>query len=259
MNRRSFLPVLTSGVSGSFVLGAAGGALAGTAGTAYGTTALRPWARESHSQQGEDLIVQSICDALAITQPTYLDIGAADPCQDNNTYLLYKKGCRGVLVEPNPAFCRKLRSRRPGDTVLNIGVGITDQTEADYYMLSGRDGDYLNSFSKAQVDEVVARSEGTRRIARVLKMPLVNINRIIEAHFAGAPSFVSIDTEGLDLAILKTFDFERFRPAVFCVETLVIGTTRVETRLLDLMTANHYTPRGGTLANTIFVDNRLIP
>jgi len=204
------------------------------------------------------LIVESICDFLGIRQPTYLDVGAADPCQDNNTYLFYQKHCRGVLVEPNPAFCRKIKTERPGDTVLNIGVGVTSQSEADYYVIGGRDGDYLNSFSKEQVDDIVARSDGLRSIARTIKMPLVNINRIIEQHFKAAPSFVSIDTEGLDLAILKSFDFDRFRPSIFCVETLVIGTTRVKTEILDLMTSKGYVARGSTFVNTIFVDTHLL-
>src|SRR5689334_8739949 len=126
-NRRTFFSRLTGGISGSFLLGTLGGLSAGAAGGALGSKASRPWSRLSHSQQGEDLIVASMCESLRIPKPTYLDIGAADPIRDNNTYLLYEQGCRGVLVEPNPAFCRKLKSQRPGDKVLNIGVASTDQ------------------------------------------------------------------------------------------------------------------------------------
>ena len=112
----------------------------------------------------------------------------------NNTYLFYRKGCRGVLVEPNPAFCRKLTSVRPGDTVLNIGIGIIDQSEADYYVISGHLGEWLNTFSKEEAERVTSSPGSTNRIEKVLKMPLVNINRVIGEHFQGAPDFVSIDT-----------------------------------------------------------------
>jgi FkbM family methyltransferase len=259
MNRRSFFPCLTGGVSGSFLVGTLGGVGLGSAGAAV-KAANRPWARQSHSQQGEDLIVESICDALRIAQPTYLDIGAADPCQDNNTYLFYEKHCRGVLVEPNPAFCRKIKAVRPGDTVLNVGAGTSGERETvtDYYVIGGRDGDYLNTFSKAQVDDIVAKSQGFRSVVKTIKMPLVNINRIIEQHFKTAPNFLSIDTEGLDLAILRTLDFDRFRPSILCVETLVIGTTRVETAIVDLLKAKGYVVRGSTFVNTIFVDGQLL-
>ena len=258
MNRRTFLPWFTGGISTSFLVGTAGGIGIGTAGAAVGIAAARPWTRESHSQQGEDLVLESICDFLKITHPSYLDVGAADPIQDNNTYLFYQKGCRGVLVEPNPSFCRRLEAERPGDKVLNIGVGVSDQNEADYYMIGGRDGKYLNSFSRKQVDDIVARSDGLRFIEKTIKMPLVNINKIMEERFHGAPSLLCIDTEGLDLDILRTLDFTRFRPAIVCVETLRIGTLRCDTDILDLMQANDYVARGGTFANTIFVDNRLL-
>jgi FkbM family methyltransferase len=220
--------------------------------------ASRPRGRQSYSQQGEDLIVDSIRSSLGISNPTYLDIGAADPIQDSNTYLFYQKGFRGVLVEPNPAFARRLRSERPLDRVLNVGIGVTDQKDMDYYMIGGRDGAYLNTFSKEQAETIVARSEGTRSIEKVLKMPMVEINQIMKEYFPSAPTFVSIDVEGLDLAILKTLDFQRFRPAIVCAETLIIGTKRVETGVLELLKGNDYTIRGGTFVNTIFVDSRLL-
>jgi FkbM family methyltransferase len=258
MNRRTFLPWFTGGISTSFLVGVAGGAGLGSAGTAAGLAASRPWTKETHSQQGEDLIIQAMCDCLGITNPSYLDVGAADPIQDNNTYLFYQKGSRGVLVEPNPSFCRRLEAVRPGDRVLNVGVGVSDQAEADYYMIGGRDGKYLNSFSRNQVDDIVARSKGFRFVEKTIKMPLVNINKIMDEQFHGAPSLLSIDTEGLDLDILKSLDFTRFRPKIVCVETLKIGTTECVTAILDLMESKNYVVRGGTFVNTIFVDNRLL-
>jgi len=151
MNRRTFLPCFTRGISGGFLLRAIGGT-AGTVGAAVGINASRPWSKPSYSQQGEDLIVESICDALGIQDPSYLDIGAADPTRINNTSLFYRKGCRGVLIEPNPARSRRLEAKRPGDKVLNVGIGFADQEEADYSMIGGRDGEYLNPFSREQVE-----------------------------------------------------------------------------------------------------------
>ena len=185
MNRRTFLPWFTGGISTSFLVGTAGGIGVGSAGAAAGIAAARPWTRESHSQQGEDLIIESMCNS-SDPKPSYLDVGAADPIQDNNTYLFYQKGCRGVLVEPNPSFARRLEAKRPRDKVLNIGVGVSDQEQADYYMIGGRDGQYLNSFSKQQVDDIVARSNGFRFVEKTIKMPLVNINKIMQEQFQGA-------------------------------------------------------------------------
>ena len=42
-------------------------------------------------------------------------------------------------------------------------------------------------------------------------MPLVPINKVVEENFhRKAPDFISIDLEGLDVAIMKTLDFQGF-------------------------------------------------
>jgi hypothetical protein len=55
-------------------------------------------------------------------------------------------------------------------------------------------------------------------------------------------------------SILGGFDFERFRPRVFCVETL--AGSRPDARIVDLMRSKDYEIRGGTFVNTVFVDRR---
>ena len=259
MKRRTLFRWLRDGVSSSFLLGCSGGLVAGGLGVAVALHDRRPQAAaRSYSQQGEDLIVESICGFLGIGTPTYLDVGAADPTVGSNTYLFYRKGCRGVLVEPNPVFFRSLKKVRPNDTVLNIGIGTTNVAEADYYVISGQIGSWLNTFSKEQAERVTSAPGSLNRIEKILKMPLVNINKVISEHFQGAPDFLSTDTEGLDLDILKSLDFDRFRPKILCVETLIVHTTKEDPRILELMQSKGYAVRGSTFVNTIFVDNRLL-
>src|SRR5262249_61369369 len=79
---------------------------------------------ESFSQCGEDLVVAFTMGYLGMgPHITYLDVGANDPVNLNNTYYFYRRGHCGVLVEPNGALCRSLRDRRRGDTVLEAGIG----------------------------------------------------------------------------------------------------------------------------------------
>jgi hypothetical protein len=48
---------------------------------------------------------------------------------------------------------------------------------------------------------------------------LISINSIIDRGFGGiAPHFLSIDAESVDFEILRTLDFDRFRPWVICTE-----------------------------------------
>lgn len=257
MDRRSFVKTLRDGVSSSFLVGGLGGAVVGGGSVAAYAAKQRQVGTLSYAQQGEDLIVQNVLDMVRVQGPiTYLDIGAYDPIFDSNSYAFYLAGGHGVLVEPNPSKIERLRKVRPRDKVLNIGVGLSAQpTTGDYYLIGGSGG-LLNTFSKEDAEGVQTKSHGAQSIEKVLKMPLVNINTLMQEQLGGAPNFLSIDTEGLDLGILETMDFDRYRPDVICVETLEVGGDAVSVDILRLLETKRYSARGATFVNTIFVDDR---
>jgi FkbM family methyltransferase len=209
----------------------------------------------SFAQCGEDLIVHYMLYYMQIPKVTYLDVGAHDPVVINNTYYFYKRGSRGVLVEPNVDMTKKLRAVRPGDTTLEAGIGVTAERAADYYIMTES---AWNTFSKEESEHMTEVTGGRIKVERVIQMPMVDINEVMSNHFDGAPTFLSIDTEGMDLAILKTIDFKRFRPQVICAETLVVGTRKLIPDIAAFMETQNYVVRGGSLVNTIFVDSSLI-
>jgi FkbM family methyltransferase len=261
MDRRGFVKTLRDGVSGSFLLGSLGGTVVGGGAVAAYETNRRlddDLGKRSFAQQGEDLIVENILKMIKMKGPaTYLDVGAYDPVFDSNTYALYRAGGHGVLVEPNPAKIARLEKVRPRDKTLNVGVGLSAQpTTGDYFVIAGPSAGLDNTFSKEDAEEVQRKSGGRDYIEKVLKMPLININSIMQEHLGGAPSFLSIDTEGLDFDILKTLDFDRFRPDVICVETMAVGGDAVNVDILRLLESRRYSVRGATFVNTIFVDDR---
>jgi FkbM family methyltransferase len=219
-------------------------------------------AKVSYAQFGEDLILANIFDFLKIPRPTYLDIGAWDPIIDSNTYLFYLRGSRGVLVEPNPAYLDKLKKTRKGDVILAIGIGVTDQKNADYYIIGKGDGQEegsgWNTFSKENAENAEKISGGTMKIEKVIKRPLVNINKVLEENFEQTPDLISIDVEGLDLSILKSLDFKRFRPKVFCVETFSSVDMIYRGKIIDLMTSKGYVLHGGNFVNAVFVDKDIL-
>jgi FkbM family methyltransferase len=209
----------------------------------------------SFSQCGEDLIVRFIFQYRGIGAITYLDVGANDPIVLNNTYYFYRKGYKGVLVEPNVALCEELRRVRPKDTTLAAGIGVTAVREADYYVMNEP---ALNTFSKEQAEQLVKATNGSISIREVIKIPLLNINDVMQEHFKGAPTFLSIDTEGLDLAILKSIDYTRYRPKVICAETLVATTSHTIPEIPQFLEAQGYVARGGSLVNTVFIDSKIL-
>ena len=160
-----------------------------------------------------------------------------------------------MLVEPNISLCEKLRAVRPKDTTLAAGIGVTDAAEADYYIMSHPD---LNTFSKEEAEHQSKVTNGRISVKEVIKMPLRNINKVMESYFQGAPTFLSIDTEGLDLAILKSIDYSQYRPKIICAETLVSSTTKTIPEIAEFMATQGYVARGGSFVNTIFIDTKIL-
>jgi FkbM family methyltransferase len=216
---------------------------------------VRALVQSTYAQCGEDRIVYSMFEYLNHKKMDYLDVGAWAPVLNNNTYLLYTRGYRGVLVEPNVEACKKLREVRPGDRVIEAGIGVTSAREADYYIMSRSS---WNTFSKEEAERQVKVSNGTEIIKKVIKMPLLDINQVMAEHFRRAPAFLSVDTQGLELAILKTIDYRRFRPEVICAETLVTGTNKMIPEIAAFMETQGYVVRGMSFVNTIFVDSKII-
>lgn len=209
----------------------------------------------SYSQCGEDLIVKYIFDQLRISKPTYLDLGAHHPKYISNTYLFYENGSTGVCVEPDPFLFKKFKKIRNKDKNLNIGVGTSDNKEADFYIMSSST---LSTFSKEEANRFV-KNEG-QKIKCILKVPIFSINQIIIDHFKNFPNFISIDIEGLDFDVLKSFDFKKFNTEVFCVETLTFTEGANETKLeniIKLMKEKGYFVYADTYINTIFVNNQI--
>lgn len=219
---------------------------------------LRQWRRNhgdnaavSYAQCGEDLILQYLFMWLKIGPVSYLDIGAHHPTHLSNTYLFYQQGGRGVCIEPDPDLFRVFPKTRPRDTLLNCGVGIAPG-EADFFVMSNNS---LNTFSRAEAERYQAH--GRQRIMNTIRTRLETVNEVIHQNFERAPDLISLDVEGLDYAILQSFDFATCRPAAFCVETLTYTEDRSErklTEIIELMHANGYLTYADTYINTVFVD-----
>lgn len=206
----------------------------------------------SYAQAGEDLVIQLITERMGLSKLTYLDIGTNHPKKFNNTYLFYKKGNKGVCVEPDPSLVRVIKSQRPNDTCLNVGLSSGEEGVADFYVMSVNT---LNTFSKEDAEAL--DKEGTFKIKEVIKIPLKNINNIISENFKnGVPNFISLDVEGWNEEIVRSFDFSKFRPEIFCIETAYFEPTgqikRIE-GIFEVMKQNGYHIFADNQINTIFV------
>ena len=209
---------------------------------------------KSYSQSGEDLIMEFALGFLNVKNPTYIDIGANHPMKFNNTYFFYKTGGSGVLIEPDPAIFSRLKNKRPNDVCLNVGIGLDENTKADFYIMSWPE---FNTLSKERALEVEAHYKGRNKVEKVIEIPLLDINTVIKKYFDGdSPQIISIDVEGLDIQILKTLNFDQYRPLVICVEN-ALDERSGKGILNDFMIKNGYFQYANTHLNSIFVEKNL--
>lgn len=205
----------------------------------------------SYSQCGEDLIVGYIFKQLGIEKITYLDLGAYHPHILNNTYSLYKQKNKGVCVESDPQLFKVIAKFRKNDKCLNVGVGASSKKNADFYIMSSRS---LNTFSKEEAERLSTNEK--QKIESIIQIPVISVNQIISENFDHYPNFISLDIEGLDFDVLKNFDFNKYRPEVFCIETLTYSEYATEKKLdniISFMKEKNYFVYADTYINTIFV------
>ena len=206
----------------------------------------------SYSQCGEDLLVLFALDMLFGVRPkNYLDVGANHPFHLSNTALLYSKGGRGILVEPDPRLARQLRSKRPRDSIVQKGVHFSGDNKADFFMM---DSPTLNTFSREEMQRYVSMGH---RLIRTAPVELIAINTLLE--MAGPLDFMNLDIEGLDRAILEAIDWDVHRPACICVETLAYemhDEPKKRSDIVEFMLARGYFLFADTFINSIFIDRR---
>jgi FkbM family methyltransferase len=215
---------------------------------------LRIHARSGFAQFGEDASVAAYLRALRRTCRTYIDIGANDPVLHSNSYLFYRDGAAGLLVEANPARARRLARRRPRDTVVNAAVVAAGSGIIELHVV---DFDGLSTVSAKRRDELLARNLG--RVIQTVRVPAMGINDLLARHAPAAGfDLASLDIEDLDFEVASAWDFDRWRPFLFCAETTVVTNdayTR-DGRFTALMAQRGYRPLFETFANTVFVNER---
>ena len=171
-------------------------------------TRLTRHARPHWSQFGEDLGVRHLLGGLE--DGFFVDVGCFHPMRYSNTWMLYRRGWRGVNIDLDEIKVAAFDLVRPEDVNLVAAVSA-QEGEIEYF----RQGPFsLNN----TLDAEFARSTGGFTSSCVRARTLTAL--LDETRFAGRPiDFLSVDAEGHDDAVLAGLDFERYRPGLIAVET----------------------------------------
>lgn len=174
---------------------------------------LRTFQRVSYAQEGEDLILRRVFEDQR--KGFYIDVGAHHPQRFSNTCLFYQAGWSGINIDAAPGSMRLFQRLRPRDTNLELAVGEPAPPKTFYVFNEPA----LNTFDPKHVKEY--QSSGYRVVAQI-SVPVRALRDILDEHLAPGRriDFLSIDVEGLDLEVLQSNDWHRFRPTCILVETL---------------------------------------
>ncbi len=213
--------------------------------TLVGEIRLRVWPRRYYSQTGEDLILRNY---LPEKVGTYVDIGAGRPISGSNTYFLYKRGWRGVCVDPLKSNTKLFRVLRPRDQVLEILIsdirGSVPFWEFEPYEYSTAD---------SNVAEKLKLREGVR-LLQYSSRECWPLSELAPAATPLDASCLSIDVEGLDLAVLNSNDWSKYTPRVVCVEEWDSRLNGFEQSEIHLyMTDQGYKRKAWTGLSSIYV------
>lgn len=166
-----------------------------------------------YSQAGEDAILYAIFKyVIRKEKGFYVDVGAYHPKKASNTLLLYREGWQGINIEPNPELIREFFKHRKRDINLQIGISAS-ASQSKYYMLKSIPS--MNTFSYENLERLGLKNE----ISGILQLETIPLGEVFTRHIPGQEiDLLNIDTEGYEMEVLSSNDWDRFNPKVISVE-----------------------------------------
>ena len=173
--------------------------------------------QECYSQEGEDLIVVRLFEGK--TDGFYVDIGAHHPIRHSNTHLLYRRGWRGINIDATPGSMAEFRRLRPRD--INIECLVASDPSPRRFHVFNEPA--LNTASRMLASERPSENAEYQITGEVELRPRPLVSLLHEFLPKGTViDLMSVDVEGLDLDVLRSNDWTRYRPKLLLVEVLHI-------------------------------------
>jgi FkbM family methyltransferase len=210
---------------------------------------LDPYVNLAYSQDGEDMILRRLFESQK--SGFYVDVGAHHPYRFSNTCYFYRRGWSGINIDPNPEAIETFRRERPSD--INVCVGVSEHAgNLSYYFFNEP---ALNTF-----DANLAAERGRLASYRLLGtrgVPVRRLDDLLGEYLLPDQKidFMSVDVEGLDLSVLRSNDWSRFRPRMLLVEAHERTVLAVESDPINLFAVDaSYRLIAKTLNTLIYED-----
>jgi FkbM family methyltransferase len=142
----------------------------------------------------------------------YIDIGCYHPLKYSQTYKLYKLGWSGINLDISKESIDLFKSFRSKDKNLNIGISNKAGFENFYFT---KKISTTNSLNNKYLKESINFKKKFLR-----KIQTQTIDQLFEENNISEVDFLKIDCEGMDLSIIKTLDFSKYKINFLSIEFL---------------------------------------
>jgi FkbM family methyltransferase len=190
---------------------------------------LRQWTPEgkfaqmSYGQESEDLLLWRLFQGKK--SGFFVDVGAHHPMRFSNTFSLYQAGWRGINIDATPLSMAAFKALRPADINLELGIG-EQQNVLTYYRFNEP---ALNTFSEKIMEQ---HSENPLfYVVEQHQIEVFPLAQILEKHLPSeikSIDLLTIDVEGLDLEVLTSNNWDKFRPKIIVVESFITDLEQLQ-------------------------------
>ena len=162
-----------------------------------------------YSQFGEDKILYEII-SKKLKKGFYVDVGCFHPKKYSNTYMLYKRGWRGVNIDMEKDKIETFDIARPND--FNFLGAVSDKIEKAKIFRNQKFG-VSSTLNKNMINKENIIDESV--IETCTLDYILNLSPFKNKEI----DLLNIDTEGNDLKVLKSLNFNIYKPKIIIIET----------------------------------------
>jgi predicted XRE-type DNA-binding protein len=216
------------------------------------------YTNKSYSISNVDLIINRMFSK--IKNGIYVDVGCNHPIKYNNTYLLYKRGWRGINIDLDKKSIDEFNLIRNKDYNIQALISSEENINKEIYFYHERSA--INTVSKDLIDYRNSKNEDFQ----IKKQLTSTLNKIIEdSPFKEKKiNLISIDIEDHEYEALKNFNFNKYK--IDCIvseihdynqEKLEIYNQNIESiinnKLYNMLIENNYKLINWVNSDLIFV------
>lgn len=184
----------------------------------------------------------------------FIEFGALDGLLDSNTLFFEQYlGWTGILIEPNPDAFALLKHHRPRCHLENIAISDQNDIQSfvkiagNFYGWSGLEH-YLEPQHRRRIEQYIHPEE-----VQKIEVEVHDLSWLVDKYALKHVDLMSIDTEGSEERIMRSFPWSKLKVSVFCIENNFDNYD-----ISDLMSSQGYTKVARIGTDDIFAHRSLV-